>query len=530
MVARLQSNGELRRFDRRSEQLRHRRVKASAAPALAGWASKRGMEPGTAIHRAAPIGPRAYRQATTAAPTPSHALHQGAAFAPCSPRLGGGQRASVVELLLLAATLGPADRARVIILQDCRPRVAFALARGALDTRRFAGQRALPGCRTSIDVGSGGKRVVQDRQPPGLAQRTPDPCTCALAPPPPLRNLHPVICTGFHHPSGRLRAGKDLEDSAHRVPDFLIGIEPNRPRRLRDEAHGSPKAQGAVRRLFPRAAAQPAVPPVECRVAHRASESSEQSLLVLPRIIAAIFVDPQGGGPGAACHQAIPGAAGAGQARRCSTQHGSGPPQADFGDELCNPIATAAGSAGAAVLVVHDDHERFRPSQVGSALRPVVLAGGPGGVVADLAEGRLAYGDESGTGQVLVAELGRGEGGSRLARLLRRFRVRFDHVAGHLGNHRDGLLPEIDVALPPHLSRAGPRWNTSGRHRQTSPSPVTTDDQLLPWGRVRRAARAWGAATALGKPLLLAQWVQELQELAQSLEGSAGEGGGALRR
>ena len=90
--------------------------------------------------------------------------------------------------------------------------------------------------------------------------------------------------------------------------------------------------------------------------------------------------------------------------------------------------------------------------------------------------------------------------------------MRFDHVEGHLGDHRDGLLPEIDVELTPHVSRAGPRWNTSGRHRHTSTSPVTTDDQLLPWGSVRRAA------TGRGKPIFLAQLAQEVQDLTQPLE------------
>jgi hypothetical protein len=74
--------------------------------------------------------------------------------------------------------------------------------------------------------------------------------------------------------------------------------------------------------------------------------------------------------------------------------------------------------------------------------------------------------------------------------LVRPFGRRFDHVEGHLGHDRDGLLPEIDIELTPHVSRAGLRWNASGRYRHTSTSPVTTDAQLLPGGSVRRAGRA----------------------------------------
>jgi hypothetical protein len=56
-----------------------------------------------------------------------------------------------------------------------------------------------------------------------------------------------------------------------------------------------------------------------------------------------------------------------------------------------------------------------------------------------------------------------------------------------MGHDRDGLLPEIDIELTPHVSRAGLRRHASGRYRHTSTSPVTTDDQLLPGGSVRRA-------------------------------------------
>ena len=70
--------------------------------------------------------------------------------------------------------------------------------------------------------------------------------------------------------------------------------------------------------------------------------------------------------------------------------------------------------------------------------------------------------------------------------------MRFHHVEGHLGYDRDGLLPAIDIELTPHVNRAGLRWNTRGRHRHNSTSPITTDDQFLPSGSVRRAGRECG--------------------------------------
>ena len=70
--------------------------------------------------------------------------------------------------------------------------------------------------------------------------------------------------------------------------------------------------------------------------------------------------------------------------------------------------------------------------------------------------------------------------------------MRFHPVEGHLGYDRDGLLPEVDIELTPHVNRAGLRWNTRGQHRHNRTSPITTDDQFLPWGSLRRAVREWG--------------------------------------
>ena len=75
---------------------------------------------------------------------------------------------------------------------------------------------------------------------------------------------------------------------------------------------------------------------------------------------------------------------------------------------------------------------------------------------------------------------------------LRRFGMRFDTVAGHLGYARDRLAPEIDIELMPHVGRASPRWNTSGRYCHDRTSPVTTDHHVFPLGSLRRAGRERG--------------------------------------
>jgi len=87
--------------------------------------------------------------------------------------------------------------------------------------------------------------------------------------------------------------------------------------------------------------------------------------------------------------------------------------------------------------------------------------------------------------------------------------MRFHQVEGHLGYDRDGLLPAIDIELTPHVNRAGLRWNTRGRHRHNRTSPVTTDDQFLPLGSVRRAGRERGALRrGLGKRSSRRSWSQ----------------------
>jgi hypothetical protein len=97
--------------------------------------------------------------------------------------------------------------------------------------------------------------------------------------------------------------------------------------------------------------------------------------------------------------------------------------------------------------------------------------------------------------------------------------MRFDKVEGHLGDDRDRLSPEIDIELMPHVGRASPRWNTSGRYCHDRTSPVTTDTHVLPLGSLRRAGRERGGVVAgLRKPIRLAELIQEVNNLTQSLE------------
>src|SRR5712691_8679318 len=253
--------------------------------------------------------------------------------------------------------------------------------------------------------------------------------------------------------------------------------------------------------------------------------------MVLPWIIDPIFVDHQRVGQGADFNEAIPVAAGAGQARRFETQYGSGPPQADFGDEILKAIATGSGGSGAALILVNDHHERLWPSQGLGTLRKLVLAGCTGRVVSDLDECRLAHVDESGTGQVLVAELGRVESGHHDFSPLETVRNAFSP-----SGRPSGLRPRWPVACDRHRADSTRESSRTPVERERTVSPY----QHLPshhgcsvvvWGQFTTGrTRASGAAPGLGKPILLAQLVEELQDLTQSLEVQSGEIAFALSR
>jgi hypothetical protein len=404
---RLQGDGELRRFDRRYQQLDHGRINTIAAHNLAGFAGKIFVQWRTDIQRADTIGQVPHRHATAADATPYHPLPQRPTFAHGTSMLVRIARAILLELLHSAATLRPADRGRVMIVQDRRPVVALDLARVALHARRFARQGPLPGLGAPIDVRPGVEGIVQDGQHAGVTQRSPHPLAFARALPQPIRYLQPVIGTMLHHGSGRLRGRKPLEDLAHRVLDFLVGIAPHLPGCIVDQPDREPPAQGALLRFFELATDETTVEPVQCCFAHGASESSEQPIIILPRIIDPICVDHQGIGQGTDRNEAVPVAARTGQAGRFSTQDGSRPTQADFREERLKAVPTGAGGPGTALVLGKDDHEMRRPSQVLGALSAWILSCRTGRVVADLHKRRLAHVDERGTGHVLIAELDR---------------------------------------------------------------------------------------------------------------------------
>jgi hypothetical protein len=142
-----------------------------------------------------------------------------------------------------------------------------------------------------------------------------------------------------------------------------------------------------VLRFFARAADQPAVHPVPFCFAHGAAEPSEHPIIILSRIIDPLFIDHQGVSQGPDLKQPIPVTAGASQARRFSTPHRSGSPQADCGDARLTALSPSARGARTTLVLVHDDDQRLRPSQSVGALSALILAGRTRRILTDLHEG-----------------------------------------------------------------------------------------------------------------------------------------------
>jgi hypothetical protein len=133
---------------------------------------------------------------------------------------------------------------------------------------------------------------------------------------------------------------------------------------------------------------------VQLGLAPGAEDAQQQAVGVLAGVVDPVLVDDQGVGQGADLQQAVPVGAGAGQAGRFQAEDRAGLAEADLGDQELEAIAVHRGGPGAPLVLIDPRDGGLRPAQVLGALHAVVLAGGAGGVLADLKQGRLADVDE----------------------------------------------------------------------------------------------------------------------------------------
>lgn len=142
MLNRLQGDGQLRGFDRRSQELRHRRINAITAYDLTSFARKIFVQLGTDIQRTPAIRHVTHRHAPAAHATHHEALQQRPPCADRATSLRGVKRPILVELRQIVMKLFPTDIAGVMIAQENRPLLPFDLAAVAFHAGGFSGQGA----------------------------------------------------------------------------------------------------------------------------------------------------------------------------------------------------------------------------------------------------------------------------------------------------------------------------------------------------------------------------------------------------
>ena len=279
----------------------------------------------------------------------------------------------------------------VLVVEDNGPVLPCHEAGPAFDPRGFAGEHGhLAG--TAATAGIGG--IMQHLQHAGVGQEPPDKLVAlALSPP---AGGEPEVMGGelLHDGQGRPRLGKEGEEEAHRLLDFLVRIEDHLTGGVEHESCGRPKAQRAVLGLFQLAAQEPVAQPVQLGFAHGAFEAQQQAIIVLTGVIDPLFINDEGIGQGTDFKQPIPIARRAGQAGDLQAEDGASMPQADLGDEGLEAIPASGGGPGVPLILVDDDEVLPRPPQVAGALCESILPCGAGGVFAHLEEGGLPDIDE----------------------------------------------------------------------------------------------------------------------------------------
>src|SRR5205814_651327 len=112
--------------------------------------------------------------ATSACSTQHNPLEQRCAFTYNPASLLWPPRTIVIEDLLIVPKLLPGDVAGMSILQDNRPVFTLHLTCPSFDTRLLAGKGVPTGFGSSIDIGTGVERVVQQREDAPTPQWFPD--------------------------------------------------------------------------------------------------------------------------------------------------------------------------------------------------------------------------------------------------------------------------------------------------------------------------------------------------------------------
>lgn len=134
---------------------------------------------------------------------------------------------------------------------------------------------------------------------------------------------------------------------------------------------------------------------MELGFAHCSLEAEEQTVIKMPGIVDAVFINDQGVAEGAELDQTMPIARRARQARDFDADDRAGAAEADLADQALEADAVVRGFAGASEIVVDDHNLLFRPAELISPLDQRILSFGAFLVAQDLLQGGLADVDVS---------------------------------------------------------------------------------------------------------------------------------------
>ena len=127
---------------------------------------------------------------------------------------------------------------------------------------------------------------------------------------------------------------------------------------------------------------------------HGPLEAKQETIIVAPRIVDALFVNDEGVSESTDLQKVIPVATGASEAGDFQTQDRSAVLEPHFSHQRLKPIPPNGRRARVSLILINDMNVLSCPSQAESTLHQVVLAHGTGRVVAHLHQRGLAYIDQ----------------------------------------------------------------------------------------------------------------------------------------
>src|SRR5215212_7568204 len=271
----------------------------------------------------------------------------------------------------------------------------------------FWAARARPRGTPAVGVGARIGWVGQDAEDGDAGGRAPGDLTLGRAMTGPIRQVDIVRGQVTHHAVGAAAPLEDVEDQAQRITHPLVGIEDDLARGAAQEAARQVEAQLAALGLVPAPLLEPRPHDVELSLAHGALEAQQEAVVVEPRVVHAVVVGDEGSGQGADFEQVVPVPAGAREARDLEAEHQADMAEADLGDQPLEAGPLRRRGAGAAEVVVDDDHSRAGPPEQAGPVSERVLDPGRLAVVLELLEGRLPDVDNGQPLEVTVFDLAR---------------------------------------------------------------------------------------------------------------------------